>query len=101
VDEERPLIFILGPLRIHVHVHVSQAQVELAPGVDFTNMFALSSYTHMSQKAQKDTYGLTVSFEYLGSLGVKAAHKILLKLTSKVRSQKSKKKNVGEIDQRS
>jgi hypothetical protein len=49
-------------------------------GVDFTNILLAAITTHKSQKHKKG-WGLTVFFALLGSVSVKAAHKMLLKST--------------------
>jgi len=52
-------------------------------GVDFTNMFTQSFYAQRSQKRKK-TVKSSVSFALLGSPCIKAALKMLVKLTSYV-----------------
>ncbi len=61
--------------------------VKSTPGVDFTNMFTCSFYTRRSQR-HKMMDELTFIFALLGSACLKAAHKMLMKLTP----------NVGPVD---
>ena len=54
--------------------------VKLTLGVNFINVFTRSFYVHRSQKCM-NLLELTVFFALLGSGCVKAARKMLLKLT--------------------
>jgi hypothetical protein len=49
-------------------------------GVNFTNIIMSSFYALMSQKCKKTTDDLAVFFVHLGSVSVKVAHKMLMKL---------------------
>ena len=56
--------------------HVKEIET---PGVNFINVFMHSFYAHRSQNCKK-LLDLTVSFALLGSVCVKAARKMLVKL---------------------
>ena len=58
-----------------------------AAGVDFTNVLQ-AAFTHADPKSAKKLLYLTVFFALLGSVQVKAAHRMLVKLTQGEQSGK-------------
>ena len=62
------------------HKAACKILVKLTIGVNFINMFMLSCYACRSKK-HKNTVKLSVFIALLGSKGVKALHKMLVKLT--------------------
>jgi len=73
-------------LRINLHCfpHSSpffSALTSTTTGVDFTNILQ-TDFTSADPKSTKKTTGLNVFFALLGSAHIKAAHKMLVKLTT-------------------
>jgi len=57
-----------------------QSSEKLTPGLDFTYILC-SAFTFADPKSAKNIDCLTAFFALLGSVQVKAAHKMLMKLT--------------------
>jgi len=54
--------------------------MKLSPGVNFINIL-LAAFMHQDPKSAKKADNLPVFFALLGSVRVKSAHKMLVKLT--------------------
>ena len=68
-------------------VNVGKRRVNQSPGVNFTNVLR-TALTHADPKSANKLLNLTVFFALLGFVGVKAAHRMLLKLTPRSTKEK-------------
>ena len=59
----------------------SLSSLKLSPGVNFTNNILRAVFTHADPKSAKKTVKLSRCFVLLGSSHVKAARRMLVKLT--------------------